>query len=225
MNKICPTCQCQFTVPNWKKTKIRCSRKCYDKSREEPPLHSENLIVKDRAYVKNRMRYWHVKCLLCQNERIMGDSSLRVSKSCGCQSVGKGKLNMNWKGIEEFSSTYFSEIKKQAKKRNKEFNLTIEYLWNLYIEQNKKCSLCGLDISFGETICVKVKSKNAKRPFRYLMNRINNTVSLDRIDPKKGYIIGNVQWVHKELNFMKLSHTQEYFIKLCNLVSEKHKEN
>lgn len=25
----------------------------------------------------------------------------------------------------------------------------------------------------------------------------------DRIDPNKGYIIGNVQWVHKHINMMK----------------------
>jgi len=31
----------------------------------------------------------------------------------------------------------------------------------------------------------------------------NKSVSIDRIDNKKGYIIGNVQWIHKKINIMK----------------------
>jgi hypothetical protein len=44
--------------------------------------------------------------------------------------------------------------------------------------------------------------------------------SLDRIDSSKGYIDGNVQWVHKEVNEMKMQATQNEFIEYCNLVAE-----
>lgn len=47
-----------------------------------------------------------------------------------------------------------------------------------------------------------------------------NTASLDRIDNSKGYEEGNIQWVHKDVNFMKRTYSQEYFIKLCTLISE-----
>ena len=45
------------------------------------------------------------------------------------------------------------------------------------------------------------------------------TASLDRIDSNKGYIKGNVQWVHKDVNTMKMDHTQEEFIKICTMVA------
>jgi len=44
--------------------------------------------------------------------------------------------------------------------------------------------------------------------------------SLDRIDNSKGYHLNNVQWVHKDVNRMKWIFEQDYFIKLCNKVSE-----
>lgn len=42
-----------------------------------------------------------------------------------------------------------------------------------------------------------------------------HTASLDRIDNTKGYIPGNVQWVHKSVNFCKGTLKERYFIKLC----------
>ena len=47
------------------------------------------------------------------------------------------------------------------------------------------------------------------------------TASLDRIDNSKGYIVGNVQWVHKQVNFMKGTMEQKEFIKFCKLISSK----
>jgi hypothetical protein len=51
------------------------------------------------------------------------------------------------------------------------------------------------------------------------------TASLDRIDSSKGYIVGNVQWVHKDINFMKFTFSESRFIDLCKKVvnyQEKH---
>ena len=45
------------------------------------------------------------------------------------------------------------------------------------------------------------------------------TASLDRIDSKKGYIKGNLQWVHKDLNIMKNSYPNQYFIEMCKKVA------
>ena len=49
------------------------------------------------------------------------------------------------------------------------------------------------------------------------------TASLDRIDSSKGYIKGNVQWVHKEFNKMKLDLLDKEFIDICKLVHKYHK--
>jgi hypothetical protein len=47
---------------------------------------------------------------------------------------------------------------------------------------------------------------------------MGNLASLDRIDSKKGYVEGNVHWVHKDVNMMKRNFTEEYFINLCETV-------
>jgi hypothetical protein len=49
---------------------------------------------------------------------------------------------------------------------------------------------------------------------------VEHTASLDRIDSSKGYCEDNVQWVHKDINRMKNTFDQDYFISLCKLIAE-----
>ncbi len=49
------------------------------------------------------------------------------------------------------------------------------------------------------------------------------TASLDRIDSTKGYTLDNIQWIHKDLNKMKMNFANDYFIKTCKLVAENNK--
>lgn len=111
------------------------------------------------------------------------------------------------RGLKYISGTHFNRIKYAAiKYRNLEFNLTIEYVENLFIQQKFKCALTNLDLTSGYKKISEI------------------TASLDRIDPLKGYIEGNVQWVHKDINQMKWDYTQEKFINYCKLVA-KHNEH
>lgn len=119
----------------------------------------------------------------------------------------KTKLNNKspaWKGYKEISRTYFGSIIKSAKERNIPFEITIEYIWDLFLSQNRKCALSNVDIAFN-TVGQKYK--------RF------QTASLDRINSKMGYIKGNVQWVHKTLNHMKMALDEDEFVKWCNLVT------
>jgi hypothetical protein len=45
---------------------------------------------------------------------------------------------------------------------------------------------------------------------------------LDRIDSNLGYVVGNVQWVLKEINIMKHTMSHDYFINLCSIISNNH---
>jgi len=114
------------------------------------------------------------------------------------------KNNKAWKGYEEISLTYFNGVKISAERRNIPFNLTIKDLWDLFLKQDRKCALSNLllDFTYGN-----------KRKYR-------GNASLDRIDSTKGYIKDNVQWVHKDINFMKQNFEQSYFINMCNGVSK-----
>jgi hypothetical protein len=51
------------------------------------------------------------------------------------------------------------------------------------------------------------------------------TASLDRIDSSKGYVIDNVQWLHRDINMMKQRFSQEYFINICKHIAENNKDD
>jgi len=71
--------------------------------------------------------------------------------------------------------------------------------------QADKCALTGFDLSMRT---VKGKGPNAE------------SASLDRIDNDKGYTLDNVQWLHKDINWMKGRFDQQRFITLCRAVAE-----
>jgi len=152
---------------------------------------------------------WDCKCS-CGNSHEVMSTHLVSGKitHCGCK-MRSGITHHQWTGVGDISGNVFDELKKSSKKGPSrsllEFDLTIEYLWELFVSQNKSCALSGVSLVFQHSEGRKV---NYKR-----------TASLDRIDSGKGYIVGNVQWVHKDVNLMKNKLSQDYFIELCNKVS------
>lgn len=127
------------------------------------------------------------------------------TKSCGCDksrySKIRGENNVQWTGHGKISGHVWSTFKRRSNKREHKFNLQIEDAWDLYLKQNGLCALTKLPIGFG---------KWNERP----------TASLDRIDNSKGYELGNVQWVHKDVNIMRNVYSVDYFIKICELVAD-----
>jgi hypothetical protein len=151
--------------------------------------------------------FWNCLCE-CGNKVIVHRKELSNgdSKSCGCIKV-QTNYNNHWEGYEELSKDFYSSIKRNAKSRNIEFNISIEEIWNLFIKQNKKCALSNINIEL---------TRNAKKK--------RSTASLDRIDSNKPYVIDNIQWVHKTVNIMKNTLSNEEFINMCKLISNNNKE-
>ena len=137
-----------------------------------------------------------VSCYTLLNEK---------SKGClECNNTRKKDENPTWKGFENISGKYYGRIKRGAKKRNIVFDVEIEYFNKLLVEQNFKCKLSGLEISFSHS-----KKDNYKA-----------TASIDRIDSNKGYIKGNLQWINKNINLMKNHFNQDYFLEICERITE-----
>ena len=150
----------------------------------------------------------------CGNLVVRTGTSMRRSKnsSCGCFSI-KGAKHHQWTGVGEISSGFWydhivrsaNETKnKNQIRKTKELTITIKEAWKIFINQDRKCALSGILLTF--PIVHKSKEWNA---------------SLDRIDSSKGYIQGNVQWVHKDVNIMKNKYEQKYFIEICKRISNK----
>lgn len=116
-----------------------------------------------------------------------------------------GSNHYRWSGYEGISGSFINRLKRGAVKRKHEFNLTIEYLWELLVVQDFKCALSGIPITLSTV--------------RKELNATKSSASLDRIDSSKGYIIGNVQWLHVKINMMKQQLSQAEFVDLCSKVA------
>lgn len=151
----------------------------------------------------SRSTWWMCICD-CGKEKIVRSTELirGDTKSCGCGN--KFEKSSKYKGVGKLAQSKFSHIKYGAISRGLEFNITIEFAWELYQKQNGKCFYTGLDI--------ELKPRNNG----------HMTASMDRIDSTKGYLENNVVWIHKDVNLMKNTFTKEYFLSLCQLISENH---
>lgn len=138
---------------------------------------------------------WECRCDCGKIIVVITSKLVNNQRSCGCMNNMVGENHHTWKGCGEIYGFYFSKLRWGAIKRNLEFKISIDYLWSLFLKQNRKCALSGLPISFAVST-----------------NKSLQTASLDRIDNSKGYIEGNVQWVHKDINNMKKGMTEELLI-------------
>lgn len=113
--------------------------------------------------------------------------------------IRKMKAHGRWKGCGELSQTRYSGFRSNAKTRKIVFDVSIEELWELFLQQNRKCALSGIEIGF-------FSSNSA-------------SASLDRKDSSRPYTIDNVWWVHSDVNFGKQSLSNEEFIAMCTRVA------
>ncbi len=144
---------------------------------------------------KNSISY-KCKCI-CGTEHyvskydLLEKRSVRCSK-CSTKHTAKKTTEANG-CVGELTLSRFNKLKTSAKLRSLEFNVTIKYLWDLFVEQNKTCAITGDKLEFSKA-------------------------SLDRIDSSIGYVPGNVQWVSIQANLSKHTMSMSELIEFCNKV-------
>jgi len=145
------------------------------------------LTILEYSHKTKSAIYWKCKCE-CGNEKIIRGTNMthNLTNSCGCESHPKRNKAPGWNGIGEISGDFLTRLKHSAQRRNIIIDISKKYLWDLFLKQERKCALSGYNLSF-----------------QTIDNLRDGTASLDRIDNTKGYIEGNVQWVHKDVNRIK----------------------
>lgn len=169
-------------------------------------------IIEERPATPAGHSSWLCKCD-CGNTVERTSTSMKRSKfsSCGCWHA-EGVNNPLFRGVGEISGAWFWGVvyrSASGRKSRKDIaiplDIDIAFIWDLFLAQNRKCALSGLELTF---------PKNSKKE-----EYKKATASLDRIDSSKGYVKGNVQWVHKDINKMKNIFSNDYFITMCNNVA------
>lgn len=188
----------QYDWLNWEKEEAYCSRcKQWKPFSEFPPIKPK----KGCQYTNSNRSVVNVNCKQCNKERA---KEWRLKHP---NYKGTGKIKNIPEELRPWASAVRSKIKdakERSVKYSKAFNLTFDYCWNLLLQQNKKCALTGYDLSLEKG-----------HPFN---------ISLDAIDPTKGYIEGNIQWVLWCANRAKGDLNLPTFYDLCTLILQHRKE-
>lgn len=137
----------------------------------------------------------------CGRQVAVVSSNLINGNSTSCGHKVPGPANPRWKGHGEISSVYWHDIKAGARRRGFELAVTIEAAWDLFLLQERRCALSGRALT--------MKTSRA----------IGGDASLDRINSAAGYIPGNIQWTHKDINRIKMHLPQEEFLRICRDVA------
>lgn len=108
------------------------------------------------------------------------------------QCKGKQWVELCRANYKSYISHLFSQIKHRARLQNVPFNLTKEYLIELWEKQNGKCFYTDTALELSQK-----RQHNVHSP------------GLDKIIPRLGYTMGNVVWTVQRINAMKNDATLE----------------
>lgn len=108
------------------------------------------------------------------------------------------------RGYKDITGTFWCGVKSCANTRQIPFDLTIREAWDVLVKQNFKCALTNEQLILYQT---KEEKKQGI-----------GTASIDRIDSSKGYTKDNIQWVHKDINFLKGNRSNNKFIEWCHKI-------
>ncbi len=132
------------------------------------------------------------------------DARCKKCKSKRANEIKRGYSNEC--GLLKILQSRYLAAKDRASKKSLPFNITKEYLKNLWDSQDGKCAICGIPMTF--ELC------NGRTP---------TNVSIDQINHKKGYIIGNIQLVCMAVNQMKSDLEMDDLYTFCEAILENKK--
>lgn len=167
-------------------------------------------IISDK-YKKDNI-YWNDCECVCGKIKAVRTWHLNNNKTkgCGCTNT---KNRFKAQCIGDLSKSYYTSFRYNRMSKGIEFseNITLQYLWNLFLKQEGKCAISKVDIILNPRWSEQNKGRKTK---------VFQTASIDRINSSIGYIVGNIQWVHKDINYMKGSLNDTDFINWCKVIAQ-----
>lgn len=136
-----------------------------------------------------------LKCV-CQCGRVQYLYRWQLKNRKCCEFCQKNQKQ----NIEDVSKQFFKQIQLFALAQHINFKITYDYANRLFHKQNKRCALSRTLLNASQ----KQQNRNAY---------------LGLIQPQKGYINGNVQWISINVANMKNGLNDHDFLKLCKKIT------
>jgi hypothetical protein len=205
--KICKACNKELTFDNfWKQpnNKDGYFGKCKTCALI---LVDTNHLNKQTLLEKN---IW--TCISCKQslplnkENFHSDITTSTKFKTRCKECSK-KSRLSFTRMTESNSLdyYLKEIihgaRGRAKKKNLDFELSLELIKSLWSIQDGKCAITKIPMTH-----------------IILQGRLQTNLSIDRIDSSIGYVVNNIQLVCVAVNIMKSTLSMEELINFCKLI-------
>jgi len=207
---VCATCGHKWKAPPHSRTRRSRASGCPECARVARIKHIPtgtrfgSWVVLGRDDSKKGrvgMVYWLVRCD-CGHQSSIPGAHLRGGQSTRCQTCASNSQRVP----QQINGRYWRSLRYSARDRSLDFSLTKTEIFQLLQTQQGRCALSGAPIQLAPTCAEHQQGETS--------------ASLDRIDSSKGYVPGNVQWVHMDINHMKGTLSDEVFIKWCQAVAE-----
>jgi hypothetical protein len=182
-------------------------------------LRPVRLVSIDEKKTGNNKYLWDCECD-CGNKCVKTTNSLKyhhtnsdTKNSCGCED----KRIARWESLD-INPRHFNRIKSGAKKRKLEFDLTPEFLHELFHKQKKRSAISG------RKLLLPGKKGRGSGLSQCPSDNKDLIASLDRIDSSKGYTKDNVWWISRRENSCKMDLSiqdmEQFFIDGCEYLEE-----
>ena len=150
-------------------------------------------------------------CVTCKQQKTAGDFHVHRAASDGrsyyCKvCTKKAQIDEISKSPESFIKMRFNKAKQDAREKSLEFDLTVEFLVGLFHKQGRACPVTVIlknkmpDVygDLDERLTWRYGEEGHGGRRGYCMYPQN--ISIDRIDPEKGYTRDNIQLVTTKMN-------------------------
>lgn len=131
----------------------------------------------------------------------------RLGKEARCkkcrtkQSFASRSIKTGSAGVARIVMERLLSARLRSKTKGLDIDITSEFLLELILIQNNKCAISGIEMTYGLGV-----------------GRIPTNMSIDRIDPEKGYTKENVQLVCMAINQMKSDLSMHELYDFCEAI-------
>ena len=212
-SKKCYKCGCEKPIEEFSKHKNRPGgvnaqcKSCHSKYRIARYKTNPELERGTSKEYKTKEQV-PTECAYCGIKLIRFRTNVSTNTNNFCNAGCKGNYHT---ARRDYIGKYLRLSLRRAKTNGFEFNLTNEYLHDLFFNiQRETCAITGVPI--------KLLRSSEK-------GTLANSASLDRVDNDQGYIEGNVRFVCLGINYMKNRRSDIELNELLSLIQKNYKGN